>query len=137
MFANGFCFVTLSLDDLTEYSNRIKRAEVVSAGVEPEEFQQLFPFWTRDEKTYQSSVQEGRPVGVGESVKVALDRIEKSVYPLEHLIRRPLHEDIHPLRLEQYLSREDFQSVFGMDRETFQQLPFWRRKQLKQEQKLT
>lgn len=42
-------------------------------------------------------------------VEEVLARLSKSSYPLEELLARPLPEGVDPLRLEIYLSDEDFE----------------------------
>lgn len=42
-------------------------------------------------------------------VEDVLARLCKTTYPLEDLLARPLPEGVDPLRLEVYLSNEDFE----------------------------
>lgn len=41
-------------------------------------------------------------------VKEALSKLSKQQYSIEELTRKPLPEGVDPLRLEDYLSDEDF-----------------------------
>lgn len=53
-------------------------------------------------------------------VEDVLARLCQTAYPLEDLLARPLPEGVDPLRLEVYLSDEDFQVL----KETLEQLSY-------------
>uniref|UniRef100_A0A3B1IC19 HP domain-containing protein n=1 Tax=Astyanax mexicanus TaxID=7994 RepID=A0A3B1IC19_ASTMX len=57
-------------------------------------------------------------------VEDVLSRLCQSSYPLEALQSRPLPHGVDPLRLELYLSDEDFQ-------EEYEALPGWKQVNLK------
>ena len=73
-----------------------------------------------------------RPAG-GVAPPAALKKIGSvdKVYSLEQLKAKPTGLD--PLKLETYLSDEDFQRVFNMDREAFAKLPEWKRSSVKKQ----
>merc|ERR1712032_554422 len=48
--------------------------------------------------------------------------------------RRPA--DVDPSRQEQYLSNEDFESVFGMSPDSFSKMPKWKQQNLKKTKEL-
>uniref|UniRef100_A0A3P9HBG4 HP domain-containing protein n=1 Tax=Oryzias latipes TaxID=8090 RepID=A0A3P9HBG4_ORYLA len=64
-------------------------------------------------------------------VEEVLARLCKSLYPLEELLARPLPEGVDPLRLEMYLSDEDFERALEMSREEYGALPGWKQVKLK------
>ncbi|CAB1312143.1 unnamed protein product, partial [Coregonus sp. 'balchen'] len=64
-------------------------------------------------------------------VQDALNRLSKNQYSVEELTAKPLPEGVDPLRLEIYLSDQDFQSVLEMTRTEFNALPNWKQKNLK------
>ena len=45
-------------------------------------------------------------------------------------------EDVDPAQLERYLTEDEFESVFGMNRDTFNNLPKWKRDNAKKQHKL-
>lgn len=51
----------------------------------------------------------------------------------EELIKLRLEDGIDPTKREEYLSDDDFSSVFGMARADFAALPAWKRTQRKKE----
>uniref|UniRef100_A0A3B3TUA4 HP domain-containing protein n=1 Tax=Poecilia latipinna TaxID=48699 RepID=A0A3B3TUA4_9TELE len=60
-------------------------------------------------------------------VKEALSKLSKQQYSIEELTRKPLPEGVDPLRLEDYLSDQDFK----MSRVEFNALPNWKQQNLK------
>uniref|UniRef100_A0A8B9HWB6 HP domain-containing protein n=1 Tax=Astyanax mexicanus TaxID=7994 RepID=A0A8B9HWB6_ASTMX len=64
-------------------------------------------------------------------VEDVLSRLCQSSYPLEALQSRPLPHGVDPLRLELYLSDEDFQEALEMKREEYEALPGWKQVNLK------
>uniref|UniRef100_A0A3Q3KBB3 HP domain-containing protein n=1 Tax=Monopterus albus TaxID=43700 RepID=A0A3Q3KBB3_MONAL len=102
-------------------------AYLVLAGCEPLTFTNIFPYWEKD--TSISSM-------VGHSNKVilvqeALSELSRQQYSIEELTRKPLPEGVDPLRLEDYLSDQDFKTLLEMSRVEFNALPNWKQKNLK------
>ncbi|KAM5288964.1 advillin [Ctenodactylus gundi] len=67
------------------------------------------------------------------------DASEPKYYPIEVLLRNQnqgLPEDVDPAKKENYLSEQDFVSVFGITRGQFAALPGWKQLQLKKEKGL-
>ncbi|XP_021513936.2 advillin [Meriones unguiculatus] len=61
---------------------------------------------------------------------------EPKYYPIEVLLKsqsQELPEDVNPAKKENYLSEQDFVSVFGITRGQFTALPGWKQLQLKKE----
>uniref|UniRef100_A0A8C5GNX2 Supervillin-like n=1 Tax=Gouania willdenowi TaxID=441366 RepID=A0A8C5GNX2_GOUWI len=75
-------------------------AYLVVAGCEPLTFTNIFPYWEKE-----TSVTTKNKVVL---VKEALTRLSKQQYSIQELTRKPLPEGVDPLRLEDYLSEEDF-----------------------------
>ncbi|XP_037370985.1 advillin [Talpa occidentalis] len=64
---------------------------------------------------------------------------EPNYYPLEVLLKSQnegLPEDVNPAKKENYLSEQDFVSVFGITRGQFAVMPGWRQLQMKKERGL-
>ncbi|XP_077909363.1 advillin isoform X2 [Ictidomys tridecemlineatus] len=64
---------------------------------------------------------------------------EPKYYPIEVLLKnqnQELPEDVNPAKKENYLSEQDFVSVFGITRGQFTALPGWKQLQLKKEKGL-
>uniref|UniRef100_A0A8C4XG34 HP domain-containing protein n=1 Tax=Erpetoichthys calabaricus TaxID=27687 RepID=A0A8C4XG34_ERPCA len=64
-------------------------------------------------------------------VQDALARLCKTQYSMEEVLARPLPEGVDPLKLEVYLSDEDFQRVLEMKKDEFNALPAWKQLNLK------
>uniref|UniRef100_A0A2K6RWV1 HP domain-containing protein n=1 Tax=Rhinopithecus roxellana TaxID=61622 RepID=A0A2K6RWV1_RHIRO len=63
-------------------------------------------------------------------VEDVLAKLCKTIYPLADLLARPLPEGIDPLKLEIYLTDEDFE-VSDMTRDEYNALPAWKQVNLK------
>ncbi|KAF0883353.1 AVIL protein, partial [Crocuta crocuta] len=64
---------------------------------------------------------------------------EQKYYPIEVLLKsqnQELPEDVNPAKKENYLSEQDFISVFGITRGQFDALPGWKQLQMKKEKGL-
>nr|XP_058938311.1 advillin isoform X5 [Kogia breviceps] len=64
---------------------------------------------------------------------------EPNYYPIEVLLKnhsQELPEDVNPAKKENYLSEQDFVSVFGITRGQFAALPGWKQLQMKKEKGL-
>lgn len=103
-------------------------AYLVLAGCEPLTFTNIFPYWEKD--TTITSKTEGSKNKVM-LVKEALSQLSKQQYSIEELTRKPLPEGVDPLRLEDYLSDQDFKTLLEMSRVEFNALPNWKQKNLK------
>uniref|UniRef100_A0A8C7XLE9 Supervillin d n=1 Tax=Oryzias sinensis TaxID=183150 RepID=A0A8C7XLE9_9TELE len=102
---------------------RPPQAYLVLAGWEPLTFTNIFPYWEKD-----PTIPVKTKVVL---VKDVLSKLSKQQYSIEELTRKPLPEGVDPLRLEDYLSDEDFQTLLEMSRVEFNALPNWKQKNLK------
>lgn len=66
-----------------------------------------------------------------QSLEEVLAEFEKKTYTYEELLQETLPKGVDQSKLEEYLSEEEFQSLFQMPRSQFQKLPSWKRDQLK------
>ncbi|KAK5905962.1 hypothetical protein CgunFtcFv8_001867 [Champsocephalus gunnari] len=107
---------------------RPPQAYLVLAGCEPLTFTNIFPYWEKD--TTITSKTEG-PKNKVMLVKEALSRLSKQQYSIEELTGKQLPEGVDPLRLEDYLSDQDFKTLLEMSRVEFNALPNWKQKNLK------
>uniref|UniRef100_A0A4W5QNA8 HP domain-containing protein n=1 Tax=Hucho hucho TaxID=62062 RepID=A0A4W5QNA8_9TELE len=58
-------------------------------------------------------------------------RLCQNTFPLAELLAPPLPEGVDPLRLEIYLSDQDFEKALDMKREEYEGLPGWKQVNLK------
>ncbi|KAG5854812.1 hypothetical protein ANANG_G00041730 [Anguilla anguilla] len=107
---------------------RPPQAYLILAGAEPLTFTNIFPYWERDPDIKLQGEAARNKVTL---VKDALSRLSKTQYTAEELLAKPLPEGVDPLRLEIYLSDQDFQRVLEMKREEFNSLPNWKQINLK------
>uniref|UniRef100_A0A3Q2PQ28 Supervillin d n=1 Tax=Fundulus heteroclitus TaxID=8078 RepID=A0A3Q2PQ28_FUNHE len=103
-------------------------AYLVLAGYEPLTFTNIFPYW---EKNASITSKSGSSKSKVILVKDALSKLSKEQYSIEELTRKPLPEGVDPLRLEDYLSDQDFKTLFEMSRVEFNAMPNWKQKNLK------
>uniref|UniRef100_A0A7N8X2F8 Supervillin d n=1 Tax=Mastacembelus armatus TaxID=205130 RepID=A0A7N8X2F8_9TELE len=102
---------------------------LVLAGCEPLTFTNIFPYWEKD-----TSITLTNKVIL---VKEALSKLSKQQYSIEELTKKPLPEGVDPMRLEDYLSDQDFKvghlknTLFEMSRVEFNALPNWKQRNLK------
>ncbi|KAM6951181.1 supervillin-like [Aplochiton taeniatus] len=123
------CAMETALQYCKEKSpRRPLQAYLILAGSEPLTFTNIFPYWTRDPNMPVEG--EGARTKVT-LVKDVLSRLSKQQYSVEELTGKPLPEGVDPLRLEIYLSDQDFKSVLEMSRVEFNALPNWKQKNLK------
>uniref|UniRef100_A0A3Q3MLD2 Supervillin d n=1 Tax=Mastacembelus armatus TaxID=205130 RepID=A0A3Q3MLD2_9TELE len=101
---------------------------LVLAGCEPLTFTNIFPYWEKD--TSITLTTEGAKNKVI-LVKEALSKLSKQQYSIEELTKKPLPEGVDPMRLEDYLSDQDFKTLFEMSRVEFNALPNWKQRNLK------
>ncbi|XP_048869049.1 supervillin-like isoform X2 [Brienomyrus brachyistius] len=112
---------------------RPPQAYLILAGAEPLTFTNIFPRWETDPNV---KLQTEAPRNKVILVKDALSRLSKNQYSVEELLAKPLPEGVDPLRLELYLSDEDFQRVLEMTRDEFNSLPNWKQINLKKSKRL-
>ncbi|XP_039874703.1 supervillin a isoform X15 [Simochromis diagramma] len=114
------------------------KAYLIHAGLEPLTFTNMFPSWEHREDIAEITEREAEIYHQIILVEDVLAQLCKTTYPLADLLARPLPEGVDPLRLEVYLSDEDFQGVgaYGkraleMSKEEFGTLPGWKQMNLK------
>uniref|UniRef100_A0A3Q1GUA3 Supervillin d n=1 Tax=Acanthochromis polyacanthus TaxID=80966 RepID=A0A3Q1GUA3_9TELE len=107
-------------------------AYLVLAGCEPLTFTNIFPYWEKDTSITKAENSKNKVT----LVKEALSKLSKQQYSIEELTRKPLPEGVDPLRLEDYLSDQDFKSLLEMSRVEFNALPNWKQKNLKKSKNL-
>ncbi|KAL2076926.1 hypothetical protein ACEWY4_027479 [Coilia grayii] len=106
------------------------RSYLIHAGLEPLTFTNMFPSWEHrhDIITEQDADMCHQIVPVDE----VLSRLsQNTTYPLAVLRTRPLPVGVDPLRLEIYLSDEEFETALDVTREEFDALPGWKQVNLK------
>uniref|UniRef100_A0AAX7VDD3 HP domain-containing protein n=1 Tax=Astatotilapia calliptera TaxID=8154 RepID=A0AAX7VDD3_ASTCA len=104
---------------------------LIHAGLEPLTFTNMFPSWEHREDIAEITEREAEIYHQIILVEDVLARLCKTTYPLADLLARPLPEGVDPLRLEVYLSDEDFQRALEMSKEEFGALPSWKQMNLK------
>uniref|UniRef100_H3ASN6 HP domain-containing protein n=1 Tax=Latimeria chalumnae TaxID=7897 RepID=H3ASN6_LATCH len=107
---------------------RPPRAYLIHAGAEPLTFTNIFPQW---EPVLEIAIFSFKTDAVQNKVMLVQDvlaRLCKTQYTLEEIQSRPLPEGVDPLKLEIYLSDEDFQlqRALEMKRDEFNSLPNWK-----------
>ncbi|XP_039596794.1 supervillin-like isoform X2 [Polypterus senegalus] len=107
---------------------RPPKAYLIHAGAEPLTFTNIFPRWEVQATCLSQAEAQSSKVIL---VQDALARLCKTQYSMEELLARPLPEGVDPLKLEVYLSDEDFQRVLEMKRDEFNALPAWKQLNLK------
>uniref|UniRef100_A0A674BMI6 Supervillin d n=1 Tax=Salmo trutta TaxID=8032 RepID=A0A674BMI6_SALTR len=104
-------------------SRRPPQAYLVLAGSEPLTFTNIFPYWERDPNITTQAEGARNKVTL---VQDALNWLSKNQYSVEELTAKPLPEGVDPLRLEIYLSDQDFQvrgltgTILGLGRKRTQ-----------------
>ncbi|XP_071484641.1 uncharacterized protein [Diadema antillarum] len=107
------------------------KAYLVYAGLEPLTFTNLFPAWEVQEEVTKINKESGKKSGKAILVKDILAKLSQAQFTMEELSKRPLPEGVDPMKLETYLSKEEFKMVLKMTKEEFYQLPAWKQKNLK------
>ncbi|KAB5535696.1 hypothetical protein PHYPO_G00120980 [Pangasianodon hypophthalmus] len=87
-----------------------QKSYLIHAGLEPLTFTNMFPSWEHREDIAEVMEQEAEMCNQITLVEDVLARLCQSIYPLAALQSRPLPHGVDPLRLEVYLSDEDFES---------------------------
>jgi supervillin len=106
---------------------------LIYAGLEPSEFRNLFPFWTMDDMSAEINLQEGHHPGELVPVADRLARLTQNRYTWEELQERPLPTGVDLLKLESYLTDEEFEEVIGSSRDEFYTMPAWKQANVKKE----
>ncbi|XP_036428390.1 supervillin a isoform X4 [Colossoma macropomum] len=114
------------------------KAYLIHAGLEPLTFTNMFPSWEHREDIAEITEKEAEVCNQIILVEDVLARLCKTTYPLADLQARPLPDGVDPLRLEIYLSDEDFEGVgaYGkkaleMTRSEYEALPGWKQVNVK------
>uniref|UniRef100_A0A8C1QRN5 Supervillin n=1 Tax=Cyprinus carpio TaxID=7962 RepID=A0A8C1QRN5_CYPCA len=108
-----------------------QKSYLIHAGLEPLTFTNMFPSWEHREDIAEITEREAEVCNQIILVEDVLAQLCKSIYPLATLQSRPLPHGVDPLRLEMYLTDEDFERVLDMKREEFDALPGWKQVNLK------
>nr|XP_055057271.1 supervillin isoform X11 [Misgurnus anguillicaudatus] len=108
-----------------------QKSYLIHAGLEPLTFTNMFPSWEHREDIAEITEKEAEVCNQIILVEDVLARLCQSIYPLATLQTRPLPHGVDPLRIEMYLTDEDFESVLEMKREEFDALPGWKQVNLK------
>ncbi|XP_060118532.1 villin-1 [Heteronotia binoei] len=129
---------------------------IVKQGCEPPTFTGWFLAWDplkwTDKKTYEELKAElGDDSSLSEltseiveakeifTANTTFAKLSVGTYPPEQLVNMPAEElpkDVNPSRKEDYLSEEDFITVFGVSRQDYATLPQWKQQALKKEKGL-
>ncbi|XP_048378039.1 supervillin a isoform X2 [Stegostoma tigrinum] len=107
------------------------KSYLIHAGFEPLTFTNMFPSWEHREDVAEITETEAEGCNKIILVEDVLSKLCKTQYPLAELQARPLPEGVDPLKLEIYLTDEDFQKTLEMTREEFSTLPSWKQVKLK------
>uniref|UniRef100_A0A665VAJ2 Supervillin a n=1 Tax=Echeneis naucrates TaxID=173247 RepID=A0A665VAJ2_ECHNA len=106
------------------------KSYLIHAGLEPLTFTNMFPSWEHREDIAEITEREAEVCNQIILVEDVLARLCKTTYPLADLLARPLPDGVDPLRLEVYLSDEDFKAL-EMSREEYGSLPVWKQVNVK------
>uniref|UniRef100_A0A672JVV9 Supervillin-like n=1 Tax=Sinocyclocheilus grahami TaxID=75366 RepID=A0A672JVV9_SINGR len=107
------------------------KSYLIHAGLEPLTFTNMFPGWEHREDIAEITEKEAEVCNQIILVEDVLTRLCKATYPLADLQARPLPEGVDPLRLEIYLSDEDFEKALEMTRSEYEALPGWKQVNVK------
>uniref|UniRef100_A0A8C5AA31 HP domain-containing protein n=1 Tax=Gadus morhua TaxID=8049 RepID=A0A8C5AA31_GADMO len=107
------------------------KSYLIHAGLEPLTFTNMFPCWEHREDVAEITERDAEVCNQIILVEDVLARLCKTAYPLADLLARPLPEGVDPLRLEVYLSDEDFENGLEMSREEYDLLPGWKQVNVK------
>uniref|UniRef100_A0A674BQI7 Supervillin n=1 Tax=Salmo trutta TaxID=8032 RepID=A0A674BQI7_SALTR len=115
--------------------NKPQKSYLIHAGLEPLTFTNVFPSWEHREDIAEITEREVEVCNQIILVEDVLARLCQNTYPLANLLACPLPEGVDPLRLELYLSDEDFEEAgaeaLDMKREEYEGLPGWKQVNLK------
>ncbi|XP_041264299.1 supervillin isoform X14 [Onychostruthus taczanowskii] len=107
------------------------KSYLIHAGLEPLTFTNMFPSWEHREDIAEITEMDADVSNQIILVEDVLAKLCKTVYPLADLLARPLPEGVDPLKLEIYLSDQDFEIALEMTREEYNALPSWKQVNLK------
>ncbi|XP_015830099.1 supervillin isoform X8 [Nothobranchius furzeri] len=96
-----------------------QKSYLIHAGLEPLTFTNMFPCWEHREDVAEITEREAEVCNQIILVEDVLARLCQNTYPLAQLQARPLPEGVDPLRLEVYLSDQDFETKLSVDAESF------------------
>nr|XP_046263206.1 supervillin-like isoform X4 [Scatophagus argus] len=108
-----------------------QKSYLIHAGLEPLTFTNMFPSWEHREDVAEITEREADVCNQIILVEDVLARLCQNTFPLAQLQARPLPEGVDPLRLEIYLSDQDFEKALDMKREEYESLPGWKQVNLK------
>uniref|UniRef100_A0A8C2ZSE4 Supervillin n=1 Tax=Cyclopterus lumpus TaxID=8103 RepID=A0A8C2ZSE4_CYCLU len=103
-----------------------QKSYLIHAGLEPLTFTNMFPSWEHREDVAEITEREAEVCHQIILVEDVLARLCRDAFPLAQLQARPLPEGVDPLRLEVYLSDQDFEVTLEMTREEYEGLPAWK-----------
>uniref|UniRef100_A0AAQ5WZF0 HP domain-containing protein n=1 Tax=Amphiprion ocellaris TaxID=80972 RepID=A0AAQ5WZF0_AMPOC len=86
-----------------------QKSYLIHAGLEPLTFTNMFPSWEHREDVAEITEREAEVCNQIILVEDVLARLCQNTFPLAQLQARPLPEGVDPLRLEIYLSDQDFE----------------------------
>ncbi|XP_051968239.1 supervillin-like isoform X2 [Xyrauchen texanus] len=114
------------------------KSYLIHPGLEPLTFTNMFPSWEHREDIAEITEKEAEVCNQIILVEDVLTRLCKTTYPLADIQARPLPEGVDPLRLEIYLSDDDFEGVgasgkkaLEMTRSEYEMLPGWKQVNVK------
>ncbi|XP_029327879.1 supervillin isoform X8 [Mus caroli] len=107
------------------------KSYLIHAGLEPLTFTNMFPSWEHREDIAEITEMDTEVSNQITLVEDVLAKLCKTIYPLADLLARPLPEGVDPLKLEIYLTDEDFEFALDMSRDEFNALPTWKQVNLK------
>ncbi|XP_015263604.1 PREDICTED: supervillin isoform X3 [Gekko japonicus] len=107
------------------------KSYLIHAGLEPLTFTNMFPSWEHREDIAEITEMDAEASNQIILVEDVLSKLCKKLYPLAEILARPLPEAVDPLKLEIYLSDEDFETALQMTREEYNSLPSWKQVNLK------
>ncbi|XP_052583599.1 supervillin isoform X9 [Peromyscus californicus insignis] len=107
------------------------KSYLIHAGLEPLTFTNMFPSWEHREDIAEITEMDTEVSNQITLVEDVLAKLCKTIYPLADLLARPLPEGVDPLKLEIYLTDEDFEFALDMTRDEFNALPTWKQVNLK------
>ncbi|XP_036892950.1 supervillin isoform X5 [Sturnira hondurensis] len=107
------------------------KSYLIHAGLEPLTFTNMFPSWEHREDIAEITEMDTEVSNQITLVEDVLTKLCKTIYPLADLLARPLPEGVDPLKLEIYLTDEDFEFALDMTREEYNALPAWKQVNLK------
>ncbi|XP_014639053.1 PREDICTED: supervillin isoform X3 [Ceratotherium simum simum] len=107
------------------------KSYLIHAGLEPLTFTNMFPSWEHREDIAEITEMDTEVSNQITLVEDVLAKLCKTIYPLADLLARPLPEGVDPLKLEIYLTDEDFEFALDMTRDEYNALPAWKQANLK------